>query len=428
MATTDVLELLLVSESTSEPWPITLYNPITGATVWSYKGTELQSECISDVAIISNEYALISTAKRPVAYLVGFESKRTVNRSFLPWPVHCLATSSDGGLCCGSVNEKLYTWILSSGQLMSVVSSHYQPIEKISFTTDNCYVITAGKDGCIVVWNVGDLVTPLDNTIVKSSPIYKWSVHSLPITDLKVGHGGIAGRVYTVSLDQTAKIHSLTSGDLLMTLFFDCPLTSCDVDNAETRLFVGTAKGDVRQTDMFVEPVTRERHVDLALDLDEQVLKGHKQKVNSLSVNVDGSLLATASEDGDVKIWHIISRQCVRTINCKGQATKIQFISTPPAIVNPDYVPRTLVQCLQKNVATHCEEIVFARLIDRGAQNATENLEFLLDHLLEEEMRESNEPCNEVNDPEYLRNELAKAKQVNKNLYQFCVDKIISGT
>lgn len=42
-----------------------------------------------------------------------------------------------------------------------------------------------------------------------------------------------------------------------------------------------------------------------------------------------------------------------------------------------------MVQNLQKNPATHCEETVFARLQDRE-ENSDRKLEFLLDQLVEE--------------------------------------------
>ena len=39
-----------------------------------------------------------------------------------------------------------------------------------------------------------------------AEPRFSWSNHSLPVTDICVGHGDIRARVATVSLDQTCKV------------------------------------------------------------------------------------------------------------------------------------------------------------------------------------------------------------------------------
>ena len=44
------------------------------------------------------------------------------------------------------------------------------------------------------------------NNSMPAEPRFSWSNHSLPVTDICVGHGGILARVATVSLDQTCKV------------------------------------------------------------------------------------------------------------------------------------------------------------------------------------------------------------------------------
>ena len=58
---------------------------------------------------------------------------------------------------------------------------------------------------------------------------------------------------------------------------------------------------------------------------------GHKDAVRHLSVCLDGSTLASGADDNDVKLWHIASRQCSRTLPQKGMVTAATFAMSPPS-------------------------------------------------------------------------------------------------
>ena len=44
------------------------------------------------------------------------------------------------------------------------------------------------------------------STSAMSEPRHVLTDHSLPVTDLRVGHGGINSRIVSASLDQTCKV------------------------------------------------------------------------------------------------------------------------------------------------------------------------------------------------------------------------------
>ncbi|PIK37361.1 putative WD repeat-containing protein 18 [Apostichopus japonicus] len=50
----------------------------------------------------------------------------------------------------------------------------------------------------------------------------------------------------------------------------------------------------------------------------ENTYKGHSKAVTCLSTSMDGSMLLSGSEDSTARIWHITSRQCIRTVLHKG--------------------------------------------------------------------------------------------------------------
>ena len=114
------------------------------------------------------------------------------------------------------------------------------------------------------------------------------------IAGLVVGCGGIRGRVFTVSKDQTCKIHSLASGDLLLDVTFSVSLSSVAVDVAEKSVFVGSNSGPIYTFALSSPP--RDLKLSLTGDKKTNMFSGHTQEVTCLSVSVDGFSLASGSK------------------------------------------------------------------------------------------------------------------------------------
>jgi WD40 repeat protein len=57
-----------------------------------------------------------------------------------------------------------------------------------------------------------------------------------------------------------------------------------------------------------------------------KTIKGHKQKVNSMSFSLDGTRLASGSDDGKLHIWCVQSGVCEKTLNYqRNKVTKVAF-------------------------------------------------------------------------------------------------------
>ncbi|BES94044.1 Pescadillo homolog [Nesidiocoris tenuis] len=62
---------------------------------------------------------------------------------------------------------------------------------------------------------------------------------------------------------------------------------------------------------------------------DSVYYKGHQDFVRSISVDPTGQFMASASDDGTVKIWEIITGRCLRTIQMGGTARSIAWNPCP---------------------------------------------------------------------------------------------------
>jgi len=128
-------------------------------------------------------------------------------------------------------------------------------------------------------------------------------------------------------------VYSVSSGQFLLDVEFNSKLTSIAVDSAEESGFVGADNGLV-----FVFSLTNPpRDLKMSLSGDNSnTFKGHTQEVTCLSVSLDGLTLASGSKDHDVRIWHIKSRQCIKTIRQKGTVTTLSYMMPKLGMLDPD--------------------------------------------------------------------------------------------
>ena len=102
--------------------------------------------------------------------------------------------------------------------------------------------------------------------------------------------GASGTRVYSCSLDQTAKVHEVTSGQLLLEVTFAVPLTAVAVDTLEATVVVGAKSGNIHKFSLASPP----RDLSLTLNPDKtNTYKGHTKAVRCLALSVSGQARTT---------------------------------------------------------------------------------------------------------------------------------------
>ncbi|KFV10717.1 WD repeat-containing protein 18, partial [Tauraco erythrolophus] len=195
---------------------------------------------------------------------------------------------------------------VSNGNLLAILNRHYQDLTCLCFTDDSSHFLSGAKD-CVLQAEPSQI----------PDPRHVWSRHSLPITDLCCGFGGPLARAATASLDQTAKLWEVSSGELLLSVLFDVGIMAVTLDLSEYHMFCGGMDGSIFQVDLCAWPVQRDRTFQTERE-NGKVFRGHRNQVTCLSVSTDGSLLLSGSHDETVRLWDIQSKQCLKTMNHKG--------------------------------------------------------------------------------------------------------------
>lgn len=318
--------------------------------------------------------------------------------------------------------------------MLAMLSRHYQTISSLVFTDDGSHFISAGQDGMMLVWKLNSILTATGYSNQETAPLYSFSDHTLPITDVFVSKGGMRAWAASVSLDRTCRIYDLASGTLLLNLVFPEALTSITIDNLDTNVYVGTIDGNIFVFSLQSPPRTREYHLNHETLTTKQRFIGHKGAVTTLSISLDGETLLSGGNDETVHFWHIPSKQIIRTIPHKGPITNAKFVLAPKAMFDQE----TKLHLIANN---------FKRMIDTQSINSKN---FAVDVLVSQPVDASiecgngnesigticsvgNSTSNEVigtatdlNEVEQLRAEVRRLKKINKDLFEHSVKSIFN--
>lgn len=402
----DLLEVAVTSDGCGSFSTCSIWNTRTGTNLMSYKGGGASVE--NSICFIRNEFLVSANALKPLLHIWPVNSQDQIqsSRFVTPGKVTALAISPDGNFCVAGVAENIYVWQISSGKMLASLSKHYQTVTLIKFTDDGSHFLSAGLDGMVFVWGMSTVVAG-GNQI---SSLYHFSDHSLPVTDLFVGKGGLRSFFCSVSTDRTCKIYDLSSGTLLLNLVFQAALTSVTFDHLETKVYAGTTEGTIHEFSLISPPRNKEYHLTKD-DSSKNSFFGHTKSVSCLSVSLDGETLMSGSTDENVLIWHIPSKQLIRTLPHKGAITNAKFIVAPKSMFDQEIKLNLIVNHFQRMVdADDLENHVVEILV---TENHGADVDF--------RMGENGSSFDNNQELEKLRNEVNNLKKINKEIFEFTV-------
>ncbi|KAF7237100.1 WD repeat-containing protein 18 [Varanus komodoensis] len=132
------------------------------------------------------------------------------------------------------------------------------------------------------------------------------------------------------------RLWEISSGNLLLSVVFEVSIMSVTLDLTEYYMFCGGMDGSIFQVELFS---WAGRGFQPEPD-NGKIFKGHKNQVSCLSTSTDGTLLLSGSHDETVRLWHIQSRQCVRTVTYKGPITNVLITMAPANMLIPESKPK----------------------------------------------------------------------------------------
>ncbi|CAH3026839.1 unnamed protein product [Porites evermanni] len=320
-------EVALTTDAVGDTFCISLWDLATGMQLKVYKGGCCPPRC---VCLLGKDYIMASQVNKPIIHVWNTAKESVQTRLICPGKVTSVTCSPDGTYCVAACGEKIYVWQVASGNLLVILSRHYQCISCLKFTDDGSHFLSSGEDNLVLVWKMARILSLASSATgafeSALSPYYTWSDHALPVTDIHCGCGGMRGHVITSSLDQTCKLYDLSSGELLCSFVFNVGVTAVTMDTSEQSLFAGCTNGHIYQVELSRRGMKNNIHMEKEESL---IFTGPSKQVNSVAVSMDGSLLLSGSEDQTARVWHVYSRQCLRVLNHRGGVTNACIVLRP---------------------------------------------------------------------------------------------------
>jgi len=315
------MEVGVISELSGEQACISVWNLNTGVRLKNYKNCACAPNSLD---FIANNYILSAQHDKQLIHVYDSHNERLVKRIVCPGKISCLVVSPCGTYCVVALQEKIYVWHVSTGNLVNVISKHYQSIRVMKFTQDGVLLVTCADDNVVMVWKFVDMLQPRDpynDGDLCDSPLHSLMKHSMPVYDLHIGVGGMRTTAVTCSIDHTCVLFDLCTGRVICTFVFDVACTAVAMDIVERRLFAGTLDGNIYSVGSAMVPQDREQvHVEAKKG---NKWKAHGKSVNCIAVMGDGTKLLSGSLDCMVKLWHISNHQCLKMFDFKGQISNI---------------------------------------------------------------------------------------------------------
>jgi len=247
-------------------------------------------------------------------------------------------TGCGGWVIAGGASGTCYLWNAESGDMVRAWKSHYLAVTCLKVVDDDSMLLSTSSDAIVRAWSIADL---LDISVGTIKPMVTLSDHTLAVTGLWVGKFGFTGRIITTSLDHSLKLWFLHNGKeneersrLLRSAALPCPLNCCVADALESFAFAGGSDGRIFEVqlreglhDQHVVGAKRSRS---AAQSYSRVLEGHTAAVTCLTITIPGTLLASGSLDGSIRLWDTYSGQAVKTVYVGGGSRVVVSLLSVP--------------------------------------------------------------------------------------------------
>uniref|UniRef100_A0A4W5LD83 WD repeat-containing protein 18 n=1 Tax=Hucho hucho TaxID=62062 RepID=A0A4W5LD83_9TELE len=295
------VEIVLSADSAGQLWNCAVLELHSGTNLLAYRGGNTSSRSLT---VLNGEYILGAQLGKNFINVWEIQRKDQLQQKIVcPGIVTCLTASPNGLYLVAGIAEAIYLWEVSSGNLLAILSRHYQDLTCLRFSDDSSHFISGGKDNLALVWS-----------LARYKQLLHWGVLITPTLF----------KPFTPNA-----LWELSSGEMLLSVLFDVGIMSVTLDPCEYYLFCGGSDGSIFQVSLCSQSDNE----------GNQVFKGHRNLVTCLSVSMDGTLLLSGSHDETIRLWDIQSKQSIRSINHKGPVTNALIIPAPANMFLPDSRP-----------------------------------------------------------------------------------------
>jgi WD40 repeat protein/DNA-binding SARP family transcriptional activator len=233
--------------------------------------------------------------------------------------VKTLAISPDSELLAlGTDDGEVRLWRLLDGQLVRMLRGHRSLVISVAFSPDGRYLASSSSlDGTIYLWDV-----------VRGEVLATFQGHRGGVEVVTFSPDG--SLVASGGQDGTIRLWEATSGRLLQVLAKHTDWVTALAFHPTGELLASSAMAD---HECYLWQHRRPTELDSNPYSFLTELRGHEAPVQTLSFSPHGSLLATGSKDGMVRLWDITNRQTIRVLHGHQDVVRTAVFSPDGAVL-----------------------------------------------------------------------------------------------
>ncbi len=263
--------------------------------------------------------------------------------------VYAVAASADGSrFATASGDDTARLWDASTGRVIAELRGHIHDLSAVAFSEDGTMLATASWDGTARLWDAKS------GAFVRTLKGHEGRVHA-------VAFSPNGERVATASADERVHIWDRASGAVERTLEHDSSVADVSFSPDGTQLFTVTTAGtghlwssnsgqalsldyDGLVTAAAFSPdktrlalSTKGNEIviwDRASKTASMTFAGHSEPVRVLAFSRTGELLASASEDGTVRVWDASSGDERGSLAHVGRVFDVAFSADDAALLS----------------------------------------------------------------------------------------------
>lgn len=311
----------------------------------------------------SCDYIVAAQSQKPVINVYHWGKSQVYYQCHVQEITTSLACDSSGSYLLGGTKRGwIYLWELASGKLLTSFQAHFKAITQLTCTKRGEFFISASEDGMVRAWDLCDTVSKAEMVTSGTStskatgtkPFRSWSPHTLAIKGMHVAEYGSSIRVFTCSLDRSVVLHDLYSNKQCHRIAMPYALSSITCNITADHAFVGGSNGRIYIVDLSLTAATKmapHAHMTTTTSImttlqkvvhgpapveaeSTSVLDAHSKAVTTLSMSSDGKHLISASEDCAVKVWDVVSHQCLQELTQPRAVSNVVALRRPELLQN----------------------------------------------------------------------------------------------
>jgi len=311
----------------------------------------------------SCDFIVAAQCQKPVINVYHWGKSQVYYQCHVQEITTSLASDSSGTYLLGGTKRGwIYLWELASGRLLTSFQAHFKAVTQLTCTKRGEFFISASEDGMVRAWDLCEIVSRAEtntaNTGSKQTagtkPFRSWSPHTLAIRGMHVAEYGSSIRVFTCSLDRSVVLHDLYSNRQCHRIAMPHALSSIVCNITADHAYVGGSNGRIYIIDLALTAATKmaphasmtttasimntlQTTVHGAAPTEAEStgsLDAHSKAVTALSMSSDGRHLISGSEDCSVKVWDVVSHQCLHEVAQPRSVSNVVALRRPELLQN----------------------------------------------------------------------------------------------